>query len=213
MENSTQFQSWSPLWWMNFTLCYLNRGILKWDIFWESNLRNMGWCVRRILRIWIKAFLPFFCGVMHEESNVHQKTNDKRSHVMKTSHYLKDNKLKTKWKKLLRNSKTSMEQNTHFHSQGEVLGMSSTDWKAWQQWWDTWIPTNQPKKPKQVSIAEAINGAVKTITEAVKYPSTSAPVVIKNKNSNSNVVLVYRQARLLICEWRNSRSYVSFGHY
>ena len=44
---------------------------------------------------------------------------------------------------------------------------------------------NQPKKPKPVSLAEAITGAVKTFTEAVKCPpTTSAPVVIENSNSN-----------------------------
>jgi len=47
---------------------------------------------------------------------------------------------------------------------------------------------NQPKKPNQVPLAEAINGAEKTFTETVKCPSSSAPVVINNTNSNSNVV-------------------------
>jgi len=48
--------------------------------------------------------------------------------------------------------------------------------------------TNQLKKPKPPSLAEAITGAAKTFAEAVKCPSTSASVVIDNGGSrNSNV--------------------------
>lgn len=45
---------------------------------------------------------------------------------------------------------------------------------------------NQPKKSKQTSLADAITGAVKTITDAVKSPPTSTSLVIENNNNNSN---------------------------
>ena len=45
---------------------------------------------------------------------------------------------------------------------------------------------NQPKKSKQMSLADAITGAVKTFTDAVNPPPTSASLVIENNNNNFN---------------------------
>lgn len=45
---------------------------------------------------------------------------------------------------------------------------------------------NQPKKPKQMSLAEAISGAVKTFSDAVKSPATTTLLVIENNNSNTS---------------------------
>ncbi len=39
-----------------------------------------------------------------------------------------------------------------------------------------------------MSLADAITGAVKTFTDAVKPPPTSASLVIENNNNNSNSI-------------------------
>ena len=45
---------------------------------------------------------------------------------------------------------------------------------------------NQLKKPKQMSLAEAISGAVKTFSDAVKSLSTNSLVIENNNNSTSS---------------------------
>ena len=45
---------------------------------------------------------------------------------------------------------------------------------------------NQLKKPKQMSLAEVISGAVKTFSDAVKSPSTNSLVIENNNNITSS---------------------------